>query len=100
MFDKILLAVGLTSGLYLVRNLYTMLLVLPDEAAQGRATDHRLRWMEERTEGKHARGTNIIPFSMHQIDELLEEVDLAIEKSRVIESRKLLPPMWARFLPW
>ena len=35
MFDKILLAVGLTSGLYLVRNLYTMLLVLPDEAAQG-----------------------------------------------------------------
>ncbi len=35
MFDKILLAIGLTSGLYLVRNLYTMLLVLPDEAAQG-----------------------------------------------------------------
>src|SRR5690606_25236925 len=25
----------------------------------------RLRWMQERTEGKHARGTNIIPFSMH-----------------------------------
>ncbi|MBC7202993.1 MAG: NAD(P)/FAD-dependent oxidoreductase, partial [Pusillimonas sp.] len=28
----------------------------------------RLKWMEERTEGKHARGTNIIPFSMHNVD--------------------------------
>ncbi|WJJ93010.1 flavin-containing monooxygenase [Neopusillimonas aromaticivorans] len=34
----------------------------------------RLRWMEERTEGKHARGTNIIPFSMHNIDEILNEI--------------------------
>jgi len=34
----------------------------------------RLRWMEERTEGKHARGTNIIPFSMHNIDEMLSDI--------------------------
>jgi hypothetical protein len=39
-------------------------------------TDRRLRWMEERTEGKHARGTNIIPFSMHQVDELLDDMGL------------------------
>jgi hypothetical protein len=30
--------------------------------------------MEERTKGQHARGTNIIPFSMHNIDELLDEI--------------------------
>jgi len=35
MIDKLLFGVGLASGLYLVRNLYTMLVVLPDEAAQG-----------------------------------------------------------------
>ena len=51
---------------------------LPSDAAQLEATDRRLRWMEERTEGKHARGTNIIPFSMHQIDELLADMDLSI----------------------
>jgi hypothetical protein len=31
--------------------------------------------MEERTEGKHARGTNIIPFSVHNVDELLSDLD-------------------------
>lgn len=51
---------------------------LPPEAEQLAATDRRLRWMEQRTEGKHARGTNIIPFSMHQIDELLSDMGLSI----------------------
>ncbi|GAA1989364.1 NAD(P)/FAD-dependent oxidoreductase [Isoptericola halotolerans] len=36
----------------------------------------RVDWMEKRTEGKHARGTNIIPFSLHQVDELLDDLDL------------------------
>lgn len=51
---------------------------LPPEAEQLAATDRRLAWMAERTEGKHARGTNIIPFSMHQVDELLEDMGLGI----------------------
>ncbi len=34
--------------------------------------------MEERTEGKHARGTNIIPFSLHNIDEMLSDLDTGI----------------------
>ena len=38
----------------------------------------RLAWMEERTEGKHARGTNIIPFSVHNIDELLGDLRLSV----------------------
>ena len=53
-------------------------LSLPSEREQLDATDRRLRWMEERTEGKHARGTNIIPFSMHQIDELLADMGMTI----------------------
>jgi dimethylaniline monooxygenase (N-oxide forming) len=53
-------------------------LSLPSEREQLEATDRRLRWMEDRTEGKHARGTNIIPFSMHQIDELLADMGMTI----------------------
>ncbi|MCC7319884.1 MAG: NAD(P)/FAD-dependent oxidoreductase [Rubellimicrobium sp.] len=52
-------------------------LKLPPDRDQISATERRLRWMEERTEGKHARGTNIIPFSMHQIDELLRDMNLS-----------------------
>lgn len=53
-------------------------LQLPPEPEQIERTDRRLAWMAERTEGKHARGTNIIPFSMHQIDELLADMNLTI----------------------
>ncbi len=35
MNDKILLAIGAAAGLFLVRNIYQMFIVLPDEAAQG-----------------------------------------------------------------
>lgn len=51
---------------------------LPSESEQARLTAERLAWMEKRTEGKHARGTNIIPFSMHQIDELLDDLRLPV----------------------
>ncbi|MFE6971956.1 flavin-containing monooxygenase [Isoptericola sp. NPDC057653] len=39
---------------------------------------NRVDWMEKRTEGKHARGTNVIPFSLHQIDEMLDDLDLRL----------------------
>ena len=51
---------------------------LPDEATMARQIDQRLAWMDERTEGKHCKGTNIVPFSIHHIDELLEDLDLAL----------------------
>lgn len=53
-------------------------LKLPPESEMKRLTDERLAWQEQRTEGKHARGTNIIPFSLHQIDELLEDMMLPV----------------------
>jgi cation diffusion facilitator CzcD-associated flavoprotein CzcO len=50
----------------------------PAPAAQAAEIDTRLAWMEARTEGKHAKGTNIIPFSVHHMDELLEDIDLRL----------------------
>jgi cation diffusion facilitator CzcD-associated flavoprotein CzcO len=38
----------------------------------------RLTWMRERTHGQHARGTNIIPFSVHNIDEVLSDVGVNV----------------------
>jgi hypothetical protein len=37
-----------------------------------------LRWTERRTDGHHARGANVIPFSMHNIDEMLQDLGLNI----------------------
>ena len=53
------------------------------KAMQNLVQDVRLAWW------KSEAAQRLLP----QIDELLEEVELAIEKSRVIENRKLLPPM-------
>ncbi|MFN5810527.1 MAG: monooxygenase, partial [Burkholderiales bacterium] len=39
----------------------------------------RLAWMSERTAGKHSKGTNIIPFSLHHIDELLTDMKLPMD---------------------
>lgn len=53
-------------------------LKLPPLPEQQRTVDERLAWMEERTEGKHSKGTNIIPFSVHHIDELLADLNLRL----------------------
>jgi len=53
-------------------------LQLPPRAEQEALIDRRLAWMEERTDGKHAKGTNIIPFSVHNIDELLQDMGLQL----------------------
>jgi cation diffusion facilitator CzcD-associated flavoprotein CzcO len=52
--------------------------VLPSVAEREAYIDARLAWMEARTDGKHSKGTNIIPFSVHHMDELLEEMDLRL----------------------
>ncbi|HBT31701.1 MAG TPA: hypothetical protein DEB15_02135, partial [Pusillimonas sp.] len=51
---------------------------LPSLEERREHVQRRLKWMEERTEGKHARGTNIIPFSMHNVDEMLNEIGLNV----------------------
>jgi dimethylaniline monooxygenase (N-oxide forming) len=38
----------------------------------------RVRWMEQRTDGRHARGTNVLPFSLHNIDETLSDIGIDV----------------------
>lgn len=76
-------------------------LALPPATEQRSTIDARLRWMEARTDGKHSKGTNIIPFSMHHIDELLE--DLGMDVSRATRVKQWLtavdPGAYAQMLP-
>lgn len=53
-------------------------IAVPDDATQRQIVEERLAWMTERTDGKHCKGTNIVPFSLHHIDELLADVDLTL----------------------
>ncbi|MEI7550530.1 MAG: NAD(P)/FAD-dependent oxidoreductase [Actinomycetes bacterium] len=53
-------------------------ITLPSHDVMLKHIDKRLTWMEKRTENKHARGTNIIPFSVHNVDELLDDMNLSI----------------------
>ncbi len=65
------------SALWLVQHLKGDI-ALPSLADQERQIARRLAWMERRTAGKHAKGTNIIPFSLHHIDELLSDMRMPI----------------------
>lgn len=51
---------------------------LPSTQEQLHMVDKRLAWMKERTDGKHSKGTNIIPFSLHHIDELMRDMNLQL----------------------
>lgn len=64
---------------------------LPDDEVMRAQVADRLTWMRERTGGKHARGTNIIPFSVHNIDEVLSDVGIGV--SRGTRARQWLLPI-------
>ena len=51
---------------------------LPDPAAVRQAITEQLAFMDDATDGHHCRGTKIIPFSMHNVDEVLGDLDLNI----------------------
>jgi hypothetical protein len=51
---------------------------LPDPDAMRRAVIEQLAFMDEATDTHHCRGTKIIPFSMHNVDEVLDDLDLNI----------------------
>lgn len=69
-------------------------LTLPPLEVRREHVRDRVDWMEKRTEGRHARGTNVIPFSMHQIDELLDDLDLNL--SRLAQAKQWLLPIDAK----
>ena len=77
-------------------------LALPDEATMATQIDQRLAWMDERTEGKHCKGTNIVPFSIHHIDELLVDLGLPLPRgTRILQWLRTVraedfAPVWPR----
>jgi cation diffusion facilitator CzcD-associated flavoprotein CzcO len=66
-------------------------ITLPPVEEQRAEIQERLHWMERRTDGHHARGTNVIPFSMHNIDETL--ADLGVGVSAATRAREWLLPI-------
>jgi len=74
---------------------------LPSSAEQNRDIDERLAWMEKRTLGKHSKGTNIIPFSIHHIDELLEDMQMNIGRFTQLKQwlGALQPKVYGHILP-
>ena len=64
---------------------------VPSREAMLDETRQRLDWMRERTGGRHARGTNIIPFSMHNVDEVLSDVGLDV--SPAVKAKQWLMPI-------
>lgn len=54
----------------------------PPLAERKKLVKEQLEWMESRTNSHHARGTFVIPFSMHNIDDVLDDLDLNIGKGK------------------
>jgi dimethylaniline monooxygenase (N-oxide forming) len=54
------------------------LLSIPAPDEQERLAHEETAWMRQRTDGHHARATNIVPFSMSNIDEMLNDLDVSI----------------------
>ena len=69
-------------------------ITLPSPDEMNAYIDARLEWMEERTDGKHAKGTNIIPFSVHHMDELLNDIDLNL--NALVRFKQWLMPVTGR----
>ncbi|WP_300007806.1 NAD(P)/FAD-dependent oxidoreductase [Pseudonocardia sp.] len=63
---------------------------LPDDDAMRQAVADQLAFMDEATSTHHCRGTKIIPFSMHNVDEVLGDLRLQIP-ARVRASHWLNP---------
>lgn len=53
-------------------------ITLPSTSEQKRRSQEELDWMKERTRGKHGKGTNVVPFSLHNIDDMLSDLKISI----------------------
>jgi dimethylaniline monooxygenase (N-oxide forming) len=66
-------------------------ITLPSEAEQNAILDHWLGWQEERTAGHTSSGTNLVPFSIHNVDELLADMGMKVGSAQ--RSREWLLPV-------
>ncbi len=53
---------------------------LPDADSMRQAVADQLAFMDDATGGHHCRGTKIIPFSLHNVDEVLDDLGLNIPR--------------------
>jgi hypothetical protein len=63
---------------------------LPDDDAMRAAVAEQLAFMDEATDRHHCHHTKIIPFSMHNVDEVLADLDVNVPK-RVRAAHWLTP---------
>lgn len=66
-------------------------LTLPDEGTRRADVTGQLAFLDEATGAHHCRGTKIIPFSMHNVDEVL--ADLGVQVSRRTRAAHWLNPV-------
>ena len=66
-------------------------LELPDRDRMRTQVTERLAFMDSATSGHHQHGTKIIPFSMHNVDEVLD--DLGLNIGRLTRARHWLEPV-------
>jgi cation diffusion facilitator CzcD-associated flavoprotein CzcO len=66
-------------------------LQLPDVAERRRAVVDQLAFMDRAVDGHHCRGTKIIPFSMHNVDEVL--FDLGVNIPAAVRASHWLNPV-------
>jgi glycine/D-amino acid oxidase-like deaminating enzyme len=64
---------------------------LPDPATMRQAVVEQLAFMDEATDTHHCRGTKIIPFSMHNVDEVLG--DLGVNIGAAVRASHWLNPI-------
>jgi cation diffusion facilitator CzcD-associated flavoprotein CzcO len=67
-------------GAFWIASLLNGTLKLPPIEQRRHTVRDRLAWMESRTKGHHARGTFVVPFSMHNVDDVLNELGLNVSK--------------------
>ncbi|CAO1615374.1 unnamed protein product [Parajaminaea phylloscopi] len=60
------------------------LLPLPSEEEQRKESARFFAWLDERSKGRHAHGTNIVPFSLHQVDDLLGDLGVSLSKADLL----------------
>lgn len=64
---------------------------LPSEEDMLADAREELAWARERTRGNHSRGNSVVPFSMHNIDELL--ADVGMDVSGMTKAKQWLLPV-------
>ncbi|BCJ49688.1 monooxygenase [Actinoplanes sp. NBRC 14428] len=64
---------------------------LPPPEERRRAVAEQLAFMDEATDGHHCRGTKIIPYSLHNLDEVL--ADLGVTISALVRASHWLNPV-------